>query len=52
MHEAKDFGHKRDKTRQNFVKTESWGAKNLCGIPQTFVKVGQLSTIFQCMNES
>ncbi len=30
MCEVKDFGHKRDETRQNFVKTESLWPKKLC----------------------
>ncbi len=39
MCEAKDFGHKRDEMRQNFVKTESLGLRKPFFIPWAFVKV-------------
>ena len=43
--EAKYFGHKRDKTRQNFVKTESFGARKTSFNTMNFDYIPQQSLL-------
>ncbi len=56
MCEAKDFGQKQNKIRQNFIKTESIGpSKNLFKYGELslkfWAKFAKLPSIFHGMNE-